>query len=123
MHKREGSGNSNTDIRTGLKDMETVSYQTNLGSSSPPILSPNVSNNGSNSTTTATEEIDFGTTLKTFVSKKLQRAHSFIKKPKPHTCKVTVVMEDGTSLQLMISDGTFMNEVNHKKGNRYISCG
>jgi len=54
-------------------------------------------------------EFNIGT-VKTFFHKKLQSASSLIKKPKPHTCKVTVGTADGENIQLMVSDGTFMSE-------------
>jgi hypothetical protein len=50
-------------------------------------------------------------TVKTFFHKKLHSASNLIKKQKPHTCKVTVVTARAGSMQLMVSDGTFMSEV------------
>lgn len=83
------------------RPLETFDYSSNS----------NKMENSFPSNSTSTEEIDFNETWRRFLSKKIQKASSFIKKPKPHTCKVNVVTEE-TSLQLMISDGTFMNEVN-----------
>ncbi len=56
------------------------------------------------------EDIINITYLKTFLHKKFQSASSLIKKSKTHTCKVNVVTVD-ESLQLVVSDGTFLNEV------------
>jgi hypothetical protein len=54
--------------------------------------------------------------LKSFLHKKFQSASSLIKKSKTHTCKVNVVTPE-ECLQLVVSDGTFMNEV--LQGNIY----
>jgi hypothetical protein len=48
--------------------------------------------------------------FKTFLNKKLQAAQQLIKKPKTHTCKITVVTTE-RNLQLAVADGTFMSEV------------
>jgi hypothetical protein len=69
--------------------------------SSPPPGPVQVDNN---------EEFNIAT-FKTFLHKKLQSASSLIKKQKTHTCKVNVVTSEGEPLQLVVSDGTFMNEV------------
>src|SRR5438874_2019442 len=51
-------------------------------------------------------------TFKIFLHKKLQSASSLIMKPKTHTFKVRVVTNDD-SIELVVADGTFFNQVQH----------
>ena len=96
----------------GMGILNIVSYKENSTTVQVTTTESNLVTASSSSTAvnTSTDYEEIKATFKTFLNKKIQAAQSILKKPKTHTCKVNVVTTEG-SLQLVVSDGTFMNEV------------
>jgi hypothetical protein len=96
------------------KSIESMNMLTSITSTGSGGISPPngvvVFEKESLAVSNQTEYEEIKSNFKTFLNKKLQAAQQLIKKPKTHTCKITVVTPDGT-LQLAVADGTFMSEV------------